>query len=171
MKLLKVRTIFFIAISVCSITLSCSAAELELKQSQEGPSFEETVNFLKEYIFIYYKCGIMHLSELPAKRVHSKILDISNDCILKTEHTTHTDNHYTLKTPIIDVKITDIKRVTSIEIEPFTGECFRGENTMIHMTGGISLPYDAPVASKKVTQVVKALNHLRKLCGAKDAPF
>jgi superfamily I DNA and/or RNA helicase len=131
-----------IVFSLCILPINIFASELELKQSTEGPSYEETVNYLES-------------KNLNSSR---SALTISN-CILK--------NIYWEK-----IQVLDMKRASSAYTEPLSvnPNCIAVYIDDPKLPGG-RLEFNHNCINGTSAKFAKALNHLRKLCGAKDDPF
>jgi Na+-transporting methylmalonyl-CoA/oxaloacetate decarboxylase gamma subunit len=127
------------------------SAEPKVSQKVDGPSYEDTVNFI-----------VNKYSFSKDDRFQQKINSVNN-CMMSVSWVasgTPGGNNY------------DMKLVTSVYLEP------PPEPDSIHVTNVCmessqirgKIPFwmnDATFAER----FAKALNHLRKLCGAKDDPF
>jgi hypothetical protein len=167
----------FVSISICSISRPSIAAELELKQEKVGPSYEETIAFLRKYPKYegwFFRSG----KPIPGYKMSNLRVE---DCILKYDYNTFipgglfTDDKYSgqetntaslpLKNAVVPKEIGGINgkyNLTYINYAHSNGNCcwniyFLGDT----WEGGITERYK------------KAIDHLLKLCGAneKTDPF
>lgn len=148
---------------ICSIAINCGAVELELKQAVEGPSYEETVKFLESTVVTGSNWGSVSFK-----------ISVVDNCVIKVV-SQHRDNKP-------KSEVTDMKHVTSVEVEEkqastgswgfvnyYAPQQIRRENS----EGERRLLNESFIAADMRTagRLAKALNHLRKLCGANDSAF
>jgi len=147
-----VKSALLAATLSCCITLNCTAAELELKQAPEGPSYEDTVNFL------------VKLSKYFIDANDNEKIDSITNCSVAYS--------YTIGGVSGNGDI-DMKRVTSVSLRaPNNPSKWRPivvelESPQITSGNVFFIMHNITLGER----FAKALNHLRKLCGAKDDPF
>ena len=146
-----------IIVLMCTIIFSKPASALELKQAVDGPSYEDTVKFISSK-----GIGTCY-GDKGTEKDHVKSID---NCIITIEHSYYavggSETKYVIK---IDVKAAETVGYNRQPAQDGFSPC-----TAITLSGNsFYFGYGSTIAETE--RFVRALNHLRKLCGAKESLF
>lgn len=167
-----IKKLVLAAIILCCISLNSIAAELELKQEEKEPTYDETVNFLVS-------------SKFPSGAFDKHSFDSFDSCNMKTTITNPTwkDDPTTYTKYTVDLREVTIKvdcEKSHIWIDSNIYPSVITENEDRYYRGDIKRYVTYPgfmTIHKKncddIKRIAKALSHLQKLCRpeVKPSPF
>ena len=148
-----------IIVLTCTIIFSKPASALELKQAVDGPSYEDTVKFILSEGFGGTCYGVKATEKDTVKSI--------DDCMMTIEHSYYAG--WDSKTEY-SVKKINVKAAESVGYKQHPAENGAPICTAITLSGN-SFYFGFGPTIAEIERLVRALNHLRKLCGAKESLF